>query len=32
MRRSEWNINPDAFERKKGTYPDDEDTIPGKGQ
>ena len=32
MRRSEWNINPEAFERRKETYPDDDDTVTGNGQ
>jgi tRNA/rRNA methyltransferase len=32
MRRSEWKINPEAFERKKETCPGDDATIEGSGQ
>jgi TrmH family RNA methyltransferase len=32
MRRSEWKISPEAFERKKEIYPDDEDTDPDNGE
>jgi tRNA/rRNA methyltransferase len=32
MRRSEWKINPEAFERKKETCPDDDNTVENAGQ
>jgi hypothetical protein len=33
MRRSEWQMNPEAFERKKEPYPDDDDpsSLQGNG-
>jgi TrmH family RNA methyltransferase len=33
MRRSEWHMNPEEFERKKEPYPDDDDSSasPGNG-